>query len=220
VQANGFSPVCTLLWTLRLFDSLNVLSHTLHLYGFSPGWILMWYFNELGYSNFSPHFKQLNFSSLLWTVSCLFSTDTGLKAFTQLGDSCSISPSSAKSPLTSTTLVFLCSESENSLTSGPSSKARLVPLFCQSSWIIVSSNVLTGIEANRLTGHLKDFLWFFTLVLDLNTFLQSWHWLSRSTWSTFFVFTPFATNFSIISLSIWLFSTLRLWKISPSLTIF
>ena len=38
----GFSPVWTLMWVFRFPDSLNALSHTWHLYGFSPLWILLW----------------------------------------------------------------------------------------------------------------------------------------------------------------------------------
>jgi len=47
----GFSPVWNLMWTFSFEDQENALSHKWHLYGFSPLWILLCLTRSLGFVN-------------------------------------------------------------------------------------------------------------------------------------------------------------------------
>jgi len=92
VQANGFSPVWSLFWTLRLLDCLNVLSHFGRLE------------NEIDlFSLFRPKFG----SDLHFAFVFFFAHDLRRCNFPNLvGVILLISPCSAKSPLSFPTFVL------------------------------------------------------------------------------------------------------------------
>jgi len=58
------------MWTFRLAECLNALSHTCHLYGFSPVWSLMWTARYPEWVNALSHTWHLYALSPLWILLC------------------------------------------------------------------------------------------------------------------------------------------------------
>ena len=66
----GWSPVWTLMWVFRAPDWLNALSHMWHLYGLSPVWTLMCLFRCPDSLNALSHMWHLYGFSPLWILLC------------------------------------------------------------------------------------------------------------------------------------------------------
>jgi len=68
----GFSPVWTLMWVFRFVHTLNALPHTRHMYGLYPAWTLMWLFNSEDRLNALSHMWHLYGLSPVWTFMWLY----------------------------------------------------------------------------------------------------------------------------------------------------
>lgn len=84
LQKYGFSPVCTLMWTIRAEFWVNVLPQKSQLKGFSPVWTLTcrtsWYLC----SNSLLHLRHLNAFCPLWLLStCLIRKESFLNLLPQ-----------------------------------------------------------------------------------------------------------------------------------------
>lgn len=73
-HAYGFSPVCLLIWILRVLDLMNACSQYLHLKGLSPECLLIWSVKWPCVVKFlvQPWIEQANGFSPEWILKCVF----------------------------------------------------------------------------------------------------------------------------------------------------
>ena len=64
----GFSPVWVLWWELRSPLCLKLFPHSMHLYGFSPVWVLWWELRWLLWLKLFPHSMHLYGFSAVWVL--------------------------------------------------------------------------------------------------------------------------------------------------------
>ena len=91
-QFTGLPPCISRLCRCNWLDSLKRLSHSEHLYGFSPVWTFMWSIKCPDWLNAFSHSWHLYGFSPLWILLCLTSWPGAANRLLQTGHSNSFSP--------------------------------------------------------------------------------------------------------------------------------